>query len=146
MVFADGNLTVSARGEDQEISATMDTLNTQGEPGRTALNLKYLLEYLSGKQGIVIVSQYDKMGPLVFQYQNSPRVLIMPMFVEWGDEKPTAAEKVEPEPETIEENPEVKPEEELESSLEEEATEAEEEPEPVAAAPTETPAKRKRKR
>ncbi len=146
MVFADGKLAVSARGEDQEISATIDTLNTQGEPGRTALNHTYLLDFLSGKQGIVIVSQYDKTGPLVFQYQNSPRVLIMPMFVEWGDEKPTAAEKVEPEPETIEENPEVEPEEELESSLEEEATEAEEEPEPVAAAPTETPAKRKRKR
>ncbi len=146
MVFADGKLAVSARGEDQEISATIDTLNTQGEPGRMALNHTYLLDFLSGKQGIVIVSQYDKTGPLVFQYQNSPRVLIMPMFVEWGDEKPTAAEKVEPEPETIEENPEVEPEEELESSLEEEATEAEEKPEPVAAAPTETPAKRKRKR
>ena len=125
MVFADGNLTVSAIGEDQEISATMDTLNTQGEPGRTALNYTYLLDYLSGKQGIVIFSKYDDTSPVVFQYQNSPRVLIMPMFVEWGDEKPTAAEKAEPEPETIEENPEV---------------------EPVAAAPTETPAKRKRKR
>ena len=126
----------------------MDTLNTQGEPGRMALNHTYLLDFLSGKQGIVIVSQYDKTGPLVFQYQNSPRVLIMPMFVQWGDEKPTAAEKVEPEPETIEENPEVEPEGELESSLdtEEEAAEAAEEPEPVAAAPTETPAKRKRKR
>ena len=146
LVFADGNLTVSAKAEDQEISATMDTLNTQGEPGRTALDQKYLLDYLSGKQGIVIVSQYDKTGPVVFQYQSSPRVLIMPMFVEWGDEKPTAAEQAEPEPETIEENPEVEPEEELEPSLEEEAVEAEEDPEPVAAAPTETPAKRKRKR
>ena len=146
MVFADGNLTVSAKAEDQEISATMDTLNTQGEPGRTALDHKYLLDYLSGKQGIVTLSKYDDTGPVVFQYQNSPRVLIMPMYVQWGDEKPTAAEKAEPEPETIEENPEVEPEEELEPSLEEEAVEAEEEPEPVAEAPTETPAKRKRKR
>jgi len=146
LVFADGNLTVSARAEDQEISATIDTLNTQGEPGRTALDYTYLLDYLSGKQGIVILSKYGNTSPLVFQYQNSPRVLIMPMFVEWGDEKPTAAEKAEPEPETIEENPEVEPEEELESSLEEEATEAKEEPEPAAATPTKTPAKRKRKR
>ena len=146
MVFADGNLTVSATGEDQEISATIDTLNTQGEPGRTALDHKYLLAFLSGKQGIVILSKYEDSSPLVFQYQNSPRVLIMPMFVEWGDEKPTAAEKAEPEPETIEENPEVEPEEELEPSLEEEAVEAVEELEPVEAAPTETPAKRKRKR
>ncbi|MBA7575825.1 hypothetical protein ES708_17661 [subsurface metagenome] len=131
LVFADGNLTVSATGEDQEISATVDTLNTQGEPGRTALDYTYLLDYLSGKQGIVIFSKYDDTSPVVFQYQKSPRVLIMPMFVQWGDEKPTAAEKAEPEPETIEENPEVEPEEETE---------------PVAAAPTETPAKRKRKR
>jgi len=146
LVFADGNLTVSAKAEDQDISATVDTLNTQGEPGRTALDYTYLLDYLSGKQGIVTVAQYEKTSPVAFQYQNSPRVLIMPMFVEWGDEKPTAAEEAEPEPETIEENPEVEPEETLEPSLEEEATEAEEEPEPVAAAPTETPAKRKRKR
>jgi len=145
MVFSDGNLTVSATGEDREISATIDTLNTQGEPGRTALNYSYLLDFLSGKQGIVILSKYDNTSPVVFQYQNSPRVLIMPMFVEWGDEKPTAAEKVEPEPEMIEENPEVEPEDELEP-LEEEAAEAEEKPEPVAAAPTKTPAKRKRKR
>ncbi|MBA7465710.1 hypothetical protein ES707_00880 [subsurface metagenome] len=129
LAFADGNLTVSAKAEDQEISATIDILNTQGESGRTALDYTYLLDYLSGKQGIVTLSKYDDAGPVVFQYQNSPRVLIMPMFVQWGDEKPTAAEKAEPEPETIEE-----------------ATEAEKEPEPVAAAPTETPAKRKRKR
>lgn len=121
-------------------------MKSKSVSGRTALNYTYLLDYLSGKQGIVIFSKYDDTSPVVFQYQNSPRVLIMPMFVEWGDEKPTAAEKAEPEPETIEENPEVEPEEELEPSLEEEATEAEEEPEPVAAAPTETPAKRKRKR
>ena len=143
LVFADGNLTVSATNEEQEISATIDTLNTQGEPGRTALNYSYLLDFLSGKQGIITLSQYDKVGPVVFQYQNSPRVLIMPMFVQWGDEKP-AAEKAEAEPETIEEEPEVEPVDELEPPLEEEAAEVEE-PEP-AAAPTKTPAKRKRKR
>ncbi|GAJ15116.1 unnamed protein product, partial [marine sediment metagenome] len=84
-------------------------------PGRTALNYTYLLDYLSGKQGIVTLSKYDDTSPVVFQYRSSPRVLIMPLFVEWGDEKPTASEEAEPEPE------------------------------PVAAAPTETPAKRKRK-
>ncbi len=41
MVFADGKLTVSARGEEQELTAIIDTLNTQGEPGRTALNYTY---------------------------------------------------------------------------------------------------------
>ena len=143
MAFADGKLTVSAVGEEQEIRATLDVISTQGEPGRAALNYTYLLRYLAGKQGIITLSQYPDTAPIVFEYQNSPRVLIMPMFVQWGDE-PVAAE--EPEPETIEENPEVEPEEETESSLEEEATEAEEESEPVAAAPTKKPAKRKRKR
>jgi len=125
LVFADGKLTVSARGDDQEITATLDTLNTQGAPGRTALNQKYLLDYLSGKQGIVIFSQYDKTGPLVFQYQKSPRVLIMPMSVAWGDETPPAPEKAEPEAETVEETVEAEAEDESEPSAEEETAEHE---------------------
>jgi DNA polymerase III sliding clamp (beta) subunit (PCNA family) len=89
MVFTDGKLTVSAKSEDMETEATMDTIYTKGQ-GRTAINYKYLLEYLSGKQGIVTICQYDKAGPLSFQYQNLPRVIIMPMLVQWGDEEPTA--------------------------------------------------------
>ncbi len=147
MVFADGKLTVSAKGEEKEISATMDTLNTQGEPGRTALNHKYVLDYLSGKQGIIILSKHSDTGPVVFQYQNSPRVLIMPMFVQWGDEKPAASDKTEPEPEAIEENPEVEPEEEMESSLAEQEN-GEEEPHPeeeIAVAAESAGKKRRRK-
>jgi hypothetical protein len=147
MVFADGKLTVSAKGEEKEISATMDTLNTQGEPGRTALNHKYVLDYLSGKQGIIILSKHSDTGPVVFQYQNSPRVLIMPMFVQWGDEKPVASDKTEPEPEAIEENPEVEPEEEMESSLAEQEN-GEEEPHPeeeIAVAAESAGKKRRRK-
>ena len=147
MVFADGKLTVSAVGEEQEIRATLDVISTQGEPGRTALNYTYLLRYLAGKQGIITLSQYDKTGPLVFEYQKSPRVLIMPMFVQWGDE-PVAAH--EPEPETVEENPE---EAEPEASLEEEPAQAEQEtgegtPEPeetVTAAAKSAGKKRRRK-
>ena len=146
MVFADGKLTVSAVGEEQEIRATLDVISTQGEPGRTALNYTYLLRYLAGKQGIIALSQYDATGPLVFEYQNSPRVLIMPMSVQWGDE-PVAAQ--EPEPETIEENPE---EEEPEASLEEESAQAEQETSEVIPEPEETvavadkPAGKKRRR
>ena len=147
MVFADGKLTVSATGEEQEIRATLDVISTQGEPGRTAINYTYLLRYLSGKQGIITLSQYPESAPLVFEYQKSPRVLIMPMFVQWGDEKPVAAE--EPEAEAVEENPE---EEEPGSSLEEEPAQAEQEtgegtPEPeetVAAA--DKPAGKKRRK
>ncbi|MFC1961524.1 hypothetical protein ACFLWN_00530 [Chloroflexota bacterium] len=150
MEFAEGKLTVSAVGEEQEIRATLDAISTQGEPGRTALNYTYLLRYLGGKQGIITLSQYDATGPLVFEYQNSPRVLIMPMSVKWGDE-PVAAE--EPEPETIEENPE---DEEPEASLEEEPTQAEQEngggtsePEEeaaVVATPTKSAEKKRRRK
>jgi len=147
MVFADGKLTVSATGEEQEIRATLDVIRTQGEPGRTAINYTYLLRYLAGKQGIITLSQYPESAPLVFEYQKSPRVLIMPMFVQWGDEKPVAAE--EPEAEAVEENPEEEP----GSSLEEEPAQAEQEtgegtPEPeetVAAADKPTGKKRRKK-
>ena len=127
MVFADGKLTVSAKGEDAEITATMDTLNTQGEPGRMALNYPYLLRYLTGKQGIITLSQYNTTGPVMFEYQNTPRVLLMPMFVQWGDE-PAAVKEPEEEPETLEEHPE---EEEPEASLEEGETGEGEETEPA---------------
>jgi len=111
MAFADGKLTVSAVGEEQEIRATLDVISTQGEPGRTAINYTYLLRYLAGKQGIITLSKYDNTGPLVFEYQKSPRVLIMPMSVQWGDEKPATAEE--------------NPEEEPGASLEEEPAQAE---------------------
>ena len=88
MEFADGKLKVSAKGGDQEISSTIDTILTHGEPGRTALDQKYLLGFVSGKQGLVTFSKYTDGGPVVFEYQKSPRVLIMPMAAQWGDEKP----------------------------------------------------------
>jgi DNA polymerase III sliding clamp (beta) subunit (PCNA family) len=88
--FVDGQVKVSAKASDQEISSTIDTIYTHGEPGRTALDQKYLLDYLNGKQGIIIFSKYTDVGPVVFEYQKSPRVLIMPMSVQWSDETPTA--------------------------------------------------------
>ena len=107
--FANGKLMVSAKDEDRYISVSLDTISTMGEPGRTAVNYTYLADYLSGKQGIITISQYNKTGPISFQYQTSPRVLIMPMFVDWGDEKPGAPEKLEPvaeQPETSDETAE----------------------------------------
>jgi DNA polymerase III sliding clamp (beta) subunit (PCNA family) len=86
--FADGKLKISAKAENKEISAVVDTLLTHGEPGRTAVNEKYLLEYLSGKAGVITVTKHTDTGPLLFQYNHSPKVLIMPMQVKWEDEEP----------------------------------------------------------
>ena len=92
MEFSDGHLKLSAKGDNQEISTTTDTLLSNGEPARTAIDQKYLIEYLSGKQGIITFSKYTDSGPVVFEYQNSPKVLIMPMATKWDDEEPAAEE------------------------------------------------------
>jgi len=124
--FIDGQVKVSAKASDQEISSTIDTINTHGEPGRTALNQKYLLDYLNCKQGIIIFSKYTDVGPVVFEYQKSPRVLIMPMSVQWSDETPTA-ETVEPQSEATDATSDVEQDEsntdETESSAEQESAE-----------------------
>ena len=116
--FAAGKLKVSAKGSDQEISSVIDTLYTHREPGRTALNQKYLLDFLNGKQGIVVFSKYTDIGPVVLEYQKSPRVLIMPMSVQWGDETPFQ-EKAEPQAQANGETSDADPDEEPESSQEE---------------------------
>jgi DNA polymerase III sliding clamp (beta) subunit (PCNA family) len=91
--FADGKLKVSARGGDQEISSSIDTVHTHGEPTRIAINQKYVLGYLNGKQGIITFSKYTENGPAVFEDQQSPRMIVMPMQVAWGDETPPAAKE-----------------------------------------------------
>jgi len=71
MEFADGKLKVSAKASDQDISSTIDTLNTQGETTRTALNQKYLLGYLNGKQG----SSFSPNIPMLARLSSSTRNL-----------------------------------------------------------------------
>ena len=131
--FADGKLKVSAKGGDQEISSVIDTILTQGEPGRAALNQRYLLDFVSGKQGIVTFSKYTDTGPVVFEYQKSPRVLIMPMSVQWGDEKPAEqpAAVAETPAEATDETSDADSDEESESSVEEENAEPETVEEPT---------------
>ena len=118
--FAEGKLKVSARGGDQEISSTVDTVHTQGEATRIAINQKYVLEYLKGKQGIITFSKHTESGPAVFEDQQSPRMIVMPMQVAWGDEVPPAAkEESQAEPEDASTT------DESESTTEEETTEQE---------------------
>jgi len=81
--FADGKVKISAKSEDREISTKIDAILTQGEPGRVAINYVYLLDYLNKKSGIITMSQFTEQGPVQFEYQQYPKVLIMPMFVNW---------------------------------------------------------------
>jgi DNA polymerase III sliding clamp (beta) subunit (PCNA family) len=100
--FAEGKLTVSAHADDQDISSVIDTINTQGEPSRLGVNVKYLLEFVSGKQGIISLTRYTETGPVVLEYQKMPKVLINPLQIQWPGDTPPAAEP-EPVAETTEE-------------------------------------------
>lgn len=90
--FADGKAKVSATAaEEGAIESEFEAVITRGESGRMAFQDGYLLGYLNGKGGIVTISQFDPEGGHRFEYQDGPYVLLMPMFVQWGDEPPAAA-------------------------------------------------------
>ncbi len=96
--FEDGQATISAKHEDQEIKTTITTLGSKGVPARIALSADYLTSYLSGKPGLVTIAHTGKTAPVTFQSQNDPRVLIMPMQLKEEPAKP--AEPAETETET----------------------------------------------
>lgn len=79
IVFNDDTATVSAKKDDHEVQSSIKVLNCQGAPNRVALNVSYLLSYLSGKQGIISLSWTGKAAPVALRSRNEPRVLIMPM-------------------------------------------------------------------
>ena len=97
--FEDGMINVSAKDGDNEVGSTIDAISTQGEPSSIALNQKYLLEYLKGKEGIITFTRYTEQGPVTFEYGKTPKVLIMPMFTG----KAPSAEEPAPAAETTEE-------------------------------------------
>jgi DNA polymerase III sliding clamp (beta) subunit (PCNA family) len=88
--FLDGAATISAAADDREVSAKVHVLDVQGAPNRLALNISYLIDYLSEKDGIVTMSWTGGTSPISFQYARSPRILIMPMQVQWAEPLPGA--------------------------------------------------------
>jgi hypothetical protein len=85
---------------------------------------------VSGKQGIITFSKYTESGPAVFEDQQSPRMIVMPMVVAWGDEP--VITKEEPEAAAADATSGTETTEEPESSGEEETSETEtNEEEPV---------------
>ncbi|MBA7647968.1 Beta sliding clamp [subsurface metagenome] len=81
--FSEASMTVSSKADSNVIEAVVPLVNSEGEPNKTAVNVNYLLGYLSGKQGIVTISLTSTTSPVSFQHRSSPRVIVMPMFVEW---------------------------------------------------------------
>ena len=106
MEFVDGKLKLSAAGSDQHMSSVLDTLNAKGEPQKTAIDQKFILAYIAKKTGIFSMKKFTDNGPLVFEYQNSPRVLIMPMQAGEENSRVAAEEPKEDIVENVEETPE----------------------------------------
>lgn len=117
LAFEDGAATASASKDGQEVQSSFTILDSKGTPNRVALNATYLLEYLTGKQGIVSLTWTGNMSPVALHTRNEPRVLIMPMNVkDWkGQEEETPADQVE---EPVEEPAEEEGEPALEASEE----------------------------
>lgn len=76
-------LTVVARNEDKGKVEAEVPLVGEATPGRVALNVSYLLDYLKGKQGVLSIGVKNEQSPVLFHHGNSPLVMIMPMFVQW---------------------------------------------------------------
>jgi len=83
MAWNDGSMTLSAQGTDKGESEATLPVQTQNGPGRIAANYRYLLEYISGKEGLVTMSTKEESSPIVFRHGKGPVVVIMPMFVQW---------------------------------------------------------------
>lgn len=73
-------MTVSARSD--EMGNIEATFPVQAEDaGQTAINIRYLLDYLKGKEGLVTMGITSDKSPIVFRHRSSPLVIIMPMLV-----------------------------------------------------------------
>jgi hypothetical protein len=125
LIWTESGMTVSARSEEKgEISAEIP-VQPESLPGRVALNVKYLLNYLENKEGVITLGKDEGSSPALFHYGSKPVVAIMPMNVQWDDDKPKtedpAGETTGETEETAEEKPETEgeAEEEPESPNEE---------------------------
>ncbi|GAI75298.1 unnamed protein product, partial [marine sediment metagenome] len=76
-------MTVSAKSEKKGSVEAQVSVQTEGEPGKTAVNVDYLLNYLKGREGLVSIGVRSAQDPVLFRHSTSPLVMIMPMFVQW---------------------------------------------------------------
>ena len=75
-------MTVSASSE--EVGKVEGTLPVQADnPDKVAINIKYLLEYLDGKEGLITMGLTGKTSPVAFRHRASPLVMVMPLNVQW---------------------------------------------------------------
>ena len=83
MEWTEDKLTLSAHGKDTGDAIAEVPVQTEGGPGKTAVNIKYLMEYFKGKDGLVTMAVSTPSAPVIFRYSNTPLVIMMPMHVDW---------------------------------------------------------------
>lgn len=81
--WTDTAMTVAAKSDKKGTIEADIWVQTEGEPGRTAIAVKYLLNYLKGREGLVVMGVRGTQDPVLFRHGTSPLVMIMPMFVQW---------------------------------------------------------------
>ena len=103
----DVSMMIAAESKDGGSIEAQIPVQAEGGPGRVAVNVAYLLNYLKGKEGLISMSVNDRSSPVLFRNgPSTPLVVIMPMFAEWPDEKKAKAEAKEAPAESSEEGPE----------------------------------------
>jgi len=87
LIWSETEMTVRAVSEDKGELEVVIPVETDGGPGRTAVNISYLLDYLRGKEGLVTMGIAGPTSPILFLHSASPLVLIMPMSVQWPSDE-----------------------------------------------------------
>ncbi len=85
LVWAEKQMQVSSKGENTSASTSLPLL--EGDEGRIALNLGYLLHYFKDKTGIVEMAVSTPSAPVLLPKDKST-VVLMPMFVQWEGDPP----------------------------------------------------------
>ena len=81
-------LRLEARGEEVGAASVTIPCSSQGGPAHIAFNVRYLLEYFTGRQGQVMLEVTTPSSPGLFTYRGMPNVVLMPLFVQWDGDPP----------------------------------------------------------
>lgn len=119
--WTDGHMAVSAEDSGSATVESSIPVQALNGDGKIAMHIRYLLEYIKGRSGVVLMGTKDVSSPAVFRQGNSPVVVMMPMFVQWpGDAMPQpAAENTAQQPDPAQEEETDSPDEIDETSQQE---------------------------
>ena len=100
--WREGSVTFEAHNDEGGRAETSLVAVTQGEASRIAFNLRYLSQYLNGKEGRVLLETSGQSNPGRLTHAGTPNLVLMPMFVQWGDQPEAKPEEPVEEAESAE--------------------------------------------